>query len=64
MNQVCVWFHIGQGLWFRIKFRVSIKYWADGIYFGCLGSGYDYGSGLGVPWGVCLDIRIGFDVWF
>ena len=49
MNQVCVWFHIGYCLWFRIKFRVSIKYWADGIYFGCLGSGYDYGSGLRVP---------------
>ena len=36
------------GLWFRIKFRV-FKFWADGIYVGCLGSGYDYGSGLGVP---------------
>ena len=48
MNQVWVWFHIRQGLWFRVKFRVSIKYCADGIYFGCLGSGYDNESCLGL----------------
>ena len=43
LNQVWVWIHIRQGLslWSGMRFRISIKYWADGIYFGCLGSGYD-----------------------
>ena len=48
INQVWSLFHIRQDLWFRIKFRVSIKYWADGIHFDCLGSGYDNESGLGL----------------